>query len=42
MSAYVRKKTTGDTTWFGHDRFCMFIHFGLYALPAQRPSAFST
>ncbi|MBQ8345548.1 MAG: alpha-L-fucosidase, partial [Clostridia bacterium] len=35
MSAYVRKKTTGDTTWFVHDRFGMFIHFGLYALPAR-------
>lgn len=25
--------TTGDTTWFVHDRFGMFIHWGLYALP---------
>ncbi len=35
MSSYVRKKTLGDTEWFVHDRFGMFIHFGLYALPAR-------
>jgi len=35
MSAYVRKKTPGNTEWFVHDRFGMFIHFGLYALPAR-------
>jgi alpha-L-fucosidase len=28
-------KTDGDTTWFTHDRFGMFIHWGLYALPAR-------
>jgi alpha-L-fucosidase len=27
--------TLGDTTWFVHDRFGMFIHWGLYALPAR-------
>lgn len=27
--------TTGDTTWFVHDRFGMFIHWGLYALAAR-------
>src|SRR5918998_1846379 len=27
--------TTGDTTWFTHDRFGMFIHWGLYTLPAR-------
>ena len=27
--------TTGDTTWFTADRFGMFIHWGLYALPAR-------
>lgn len=27
--------TTGDTSWFIHDRFGMFIHWGLYALPAR-------
>jgi alpha-L-fucosidase len=27
--------TTGDTSWFVHDRFGMFIHWGLYALPAR-------
>lgn len=35
MSRYVRKKTYGDTDWFVHDRFGMFIHFGLYSLPAR-------
>jgi alpha-L-fucosidase len=25
----------GGKTWFGHDRFGMFIHFGLYALGAR-------
>ena len=24
----------GDTSWFVHDRFGMFIHWGLYAVPA--------
>lgn len=28
-------KTPGDTAWFVHDRFGMFIHWGLYALPAR-------
>ena len=27
--------TVGDTSWFIHDRFGMFIHWGLYALPAR-------
>lgn len=27
--------TPGDTRWFQHDRFGMFIHWGLYALPAR-------
>lgn len=35
MSSYVTKKTPGDTSWFTHDRFGMFLHFGLYALPAR-------
>ena len=35
MSSYKRKKTVGDTSWFVHDRFGMFIHFGLYSLPAR-------
>lgn len=35
MSSYKIKKTPGDTEWFRHDRFGMFIHFGLYALPAR-------
>jgi alpha-L-fucosidase len=27
--------TAGDTSWFVHDRFGLFIHWGLYALPAR-------
>lgn len=27
--------TPGDTSWFIHDRFGLFIHWGLYALPAR-------
>lgn len=29
------KPTVGDTSWFVHSRFGMFIHWGLYALPAR-------
>ena len=35
MSGYKRLKTPGDTAWFTRDRFGMFIHWGLYALPAR-------
>jgi alpha-L-fucosidase len=36
MSAvYPTRKTPGDTSWFVRDRFGMFIHFGLYAMPAR-------
>ena len=35
MSSYVRRKTPGDTDWFIHDRFGMFIHFGLYSAAAR-------
>jgi len=35
MSSYKTKETSGNTTWFTHDRFGMFIHWGLYALPAR-------
>lgn len=35
MSSYVTKKTQGDTAWFTHDRFGMFIHFGLYSMAAR-------
>jgi len=35
MSSYKTRKTPGDTTWFTQDRFGMFIHWGLYALPAR-------
>jgi alpha-L-fucosidase len=27
--------TVGDTSWFVHDRFGMFIHWGIYALAAR-------
>ena len=29
------KVRSGDTDWFTHDRFGLFIHWGLYALPAR-------
>ena len=29
------KQTPGDTSWFLQDRFGMFIHFGLYSMPAR-------
>lgn len=35
MSSYVTRKTPGSTEWFRADRFGMFIHWGLYALPAR-------
>lgn len=35
MSSYIRRTSPGNTDWFVHDRFGMFIHFGLYALPAR-------
>ena len=35
MSSYITKKTPGNTEWFVHDRFGMFIHWGLYAMPAR-------
>ena len=35
MSSYVTRKTPGDTSWFTHDRFGMFIHWGTYAMGAR-------
>ena len=35
MSSYVRRKSPGNTEWFVHDRFGMFIHFGLYSMLAR-------
>jgi len=35
MTSYRTKKTPGETAWFTHDRFGMFIHWGLYSLPAR-------
>jgi len=29
------RPTRGDSAWFVHDRFGLFIHWGLYALPAR-------
>lgn len=29
------RPTPGNTDWFTHDRFGLFIHWGLYALPAR-------
>lgn len=35
MSSYITRKTPGNTEWFVHDRFGMFIHFGIYSMPAR-------
>lgn len=35
MSSYKIKKTDADMDWFINDRFGMFIHFGLYSMPAR-------
>jgi len=35
MTSYVTRKTAGDTEWFRLSRFGMFIHWGLYAMPAR-------
>lgn len=35
MSSYVTRKTPGDTEWFVQSRFGMFIHWGLYSMPAR-------
>ena len=35
MSSYKVKETPGDVSWFMNDRFGMFIHFGLYSMPAR-------
>ena len=32
---YSVRKTPGDTSWFVHDRFGMFIHWGSYAMAAR-------
>ncbi len=34
MLDYGVRKTPGNTAWFTHDRLGLFIHFGLYAMPA--------
>ena len=35
MSSYAIRQTPGDTTWFRAARFGMFIHWGIYAMPAR-------
>lgn len=35
MDVIKPKTTVGDTGWFVKDRFGLFIHWGLYALPAR-------
>lgn len=35
MTIPTPKPTPGNTEWFTHDRFGLFIHWGLYALPAR-------
>lgn len=35
MSSYKVFKTPGDTSWLMEDKLGMFIHFGLYAMPAR-------
>jgi len=37
-----KNKSMGDTKWFTHDRFGMFIHWGLYAMPARHEWVKST
>lgn len=36
------RPTTGDSSWFVKDRFGLFIHWGLYALPARHEWVKST
>ena len=31
MSSYKTMPTPGNTEWFTHDRFGMFVHWGLYS-----------
>ncbi|HOJ09369.1 MAG TPA: alpha-L-fucosidase [Clostridiales bacterium] len=35
MNILKPEATPGNTEWFVHDRFGLFIHWGLYALPAR-------
>ncbi len=35
MSSFVTRRSPGDTSWFTADRFGMFIHWGLYSMPAR-------
>ena len=35
MSSYKTLPSPGNTEWFVNDRFGMFIHFGLYSMPAR-------
>jgi alpha-L-fucosidase len=35
MTQELRRTTAADTKWFTRDRFGLFIHWGIYALPAR-------
>lgn len=35
MKTIIPRETPGDTKWFVKDRFGLFIHWGIYALPAR-------
>src|SRR5215216_5550068 len=35
MAQEMTRWATADTEWFTHDRFGMFIHWGIYSLPAR-------
>jgi alpha-L-fucosidase len=35
MTQELRRSTAADTEWFTRDRFGLFIHWGIYALPAR-------
>ena len=35
MTQELRRTNAADTAWFTRDRFGMFIHWGIYALPAR-------
>lgn len=35
MSSYAVRPTPGDSSWYVEARFGMFIHFGIYSMPAR-------
>lgn len=36
MSSYKVRKTPGSTEWFRHDRFGIFIHWGIYSMAGRQ------